>query len=181
MKQTTTEPELVALIKSQRKEGFDLLYANYADAFYNVILRSVKDAALSEDIMQEVFVKIWRNIDKYDPDRARLYTWMIRIVRNACVDHLRSPGHRQQQNVQEQADDVHHLAALKDREIDYGLMDVIARLEPKYRDVINTVFYHNYSHAEAAEVLGLPLGTLKSRVRMALLMLKSSLQPTLHE
>lgn len=171
----------MALIRDQRKEGFDMLYANYADALYGVILKSVQDTAQAEDLMQEVFIKIWRSIDKYDPARSRLYTWMIRIARNACIDHLRSPGNKNLRNTREKTEDIQHLPCLKDREIDYGLMDVIGRMEPKYRDVIHTIFYHNYSHAEAAEVLGLPLGTLKTRVRMALLMLRSSLQPLPYE
>ncbi len=181
MKQPISETDLVSLIQSQRKEGFDLLYSNYSSAFYTVILRSITDPAVAEDKLQEAFVKIWRNIDKYDPEKGRLYTWMIRIVRNVCVDHLRSPDHKQQQATQEKVDNILTIPALKDREVDYGLMSLIGRLEPKYKEVIDMVFYHNYSHAEAAEVLGLPLGTVKTRVRMALIMLKSSLTLTGHE
>ncbi|MBS1595254.1 MAG: sigma-70 family RNA polymerase sigma factor [Bacteroidetes bacterium] len=181
MKQNIPEQELIDLIKRQRKEGYDLLYNLYANAIYTVICRSVTDTAVAEDLLQEVFVKIWRNIDKYDSDKGRLYTWLVRLTRNVCIDHLRSCEHRNAQATRENTDDIREMADKKDREIDYGMMAVIARMEPKYREVIDMVFYHNYSHIEAAEVLGLPLGTLKSRVRMALIMLKSSLQLTGHE
>ncbi|MBS1685816.1 MAG: sigma-70 family RNA polymerase sigma factor [Bacteroidetes bacterium] len=176
MKQQITEQELITLVKSHSKEGFDLLYSSYAPAFYAVIFRTVKESALAEDLLQEVFVKIWRNIDKYDPGKSKLFTWMIRIAKNAAIDHMRTAAHKNLQATQDKVEDLEEMLKHKDREVDYGLLSVIERMEPKYKEAISTVFYDNYSHAEAADVLGLPLGTLKSRIRTALVMLRASLQ-----
>ena len=180
LKKVISEQELVTLIKSQTKEGFDILYENYSSSFYGVIVKTITDPVIAEDILQEVFVKIWRNIDKYDADKARLFTWMLRITRNSCIDYMRSPECRNQRGTLGIENETYDMP-VRTREVDYGLMSIVARMEPKYREVIDTVFYNSYSHSEAAELLGLPLGTLKSRARTALLILKSSLQLSAHE
>ena len=181
LKQLIPEEELITLMKAQSKEGFDVLYTNDSNAFYAIILRNIKDPLIAEDLLQEAFIKIWRNIEKYDPAKARLFTWMICIVRNSCIDYLRSPGHRAHQSVKDEPDDTNAVSQTRDREVDYGLLAVVDRMEPKYRDVIHTIFYHSYTHGEAAEALGIPLGTLKSRVKTALVMLKSSLLLSVYE
>src|SRR4249919_3932947 len=94
-----TENELVLLLKQRTQNSFNYLYDNYSGALYNVILSILQDKELSNDVLQEVFIKIWRQIDQYDPEKGRLFTWLVNISRNASIDTLRSKSyHLQQQN-----------------------------------------------------------------------------------
>ena len=78
------------LLKQRRESAFNYLYDNYSAALYSVIISIVPDRELSNDILQEVFVKIWRQIETYDVTKGRLFTWMLNIARNASIDALRS-------------------------------------------------------------------------------------------
>ena len=85
-----SEEEIVALLQRQDKQAFSYLYDNYAGALTNVIFRMVEDMALSEDILQEAFVKIWHNFNQYDQSKGRLFTWMLKLTRNAAINKTRS-------------------------------------------------------------------------------------------
>src|ERR1700760_506121 len=94
-----TENELVQLLKERTQTAFGYLYENYSGALYNIVLSIVQDKELANDVLQEVFIKIWRQIEQYDPQKGRLFTWMVNISRNASIDTLRSKGyHTQKQN-----------------------------------------------------------------------------------
>jgi len=170
------EEDIVDLIKSQTKEGFEKLYDNYSATFYGVICRTVADKSIAEDLLQEVFVKIWRNIDKYDTGKGKLYTWMLQITRNTCLDYLRSPQYKNKQHTGPNEKDVKNVPEMRTEEVDLGLKTLIKNLDPKYKEVIDTIFFDSYTHKEAAKQLGIPLGTLKTRARSALLILRTSLQ-----
>lgn len=176
MTSTITEEQLIKLIREESKEGFDKLYDNYSSTFYGVICRSVADKIVAEDLLQEVFVKIWKNINKYDSRKGRLYTWMLQITRNTCIDYVRSSEHKNNQRITSNEEDAHHLPAVKTEEMDLGLKELVRKLEPKHREVIDKIFFGCYTYDEAAKQLDIPLGTLKTRARNALLILRSSLQ-----
>ncbi len=83
------ETDLVLLLKQQDRTAFDYLYERYSGALYSVILNIVPDKETGNDILQEVFVKIWRQVEQYDPSKGRLFTWMLNIARNASIDFTR--------------------------------------------------------------------------------------------
>ena len=85
-----TEEELVALLKRKDAHAYSLLYDNYSAALFGVITRVVAAEEIAEDILQDVFVKIWKNIENYDASKGRLFTWMLNIARNAAIDYSRS-------------------------------------------------------------------------------------------
>ena len=85
-----TEAELIALLKSRQQPAFGYLYDNYSAALYAVVLAIVPDKEIANDVLQEAFIKIWRQIDSYDAAKGRLFTWMIHIARNASIDMVRS-------------------------------------------------------------------------------------------
>src|SRR3569833_137601 len=100
--QLSIAPEqLVSLLQLKNREAFSLLYDSYSEAIYGVICRMVTDKAAAEDLLQDVFVKIWRKIESYDAARGTLFTWMINIARNICIDYLRSKQYKQQMKVVE--------------------------------------------------------------------------------
>lgn len=93
-----TEDELVQLLKRQERAAIVHLYDHYAGALNGVIINIVQDPDFAQDILQEVFVKIWRQMENYDPEKGRVFTWMHHIARNTAIDAIRSKGWRQKQD-----------------------------------------------------------------------------------
>jgi RNA polymerase sigma-70 factor (ECF subfamily) len=87
---TYTEAELLQALQSHDEQAFSFLYDRYSKALFNIILQIIPQQELAEDVLQEVFVKIWQNIKSYDETKGRLYTWMLNIARNQSIDRTRS-------------------------------------------------------------------------------------------
>ena len=151
------------------------LYDNYAGALYGVVKQIVTDLEVGNDVLQEVFVSIWRKIDTYDPTKGRLFTWMLNIARNAAIDKTRSKGY--QQNLRQQPlvdDDIMH-AAVRPGIDDYGLKKVLFKLKDEQRMLIDLSYYQGFTHEQIAKALSIPLGTVKTRIRSALTQLRTLL------
>ena len=80
------------LLKTRSRDAFAELYDKYSGAFYSIICRMITNANVAEELLQDVFIKVWKNIDKYDPSKGSLFTWMLQISRNTCIDYLRTRG-----------------------------------------------------------------------------------------
>lgn len=151
------------------------IYEHYCDSIYGVLLSILKDPDLSNDAFQEVVFKIWNAASRYDASRGRLFTWMINIARNYAVDRLRS-RHLKNHGRNNRLDDCFHEVD-HSHQVNYnvdviGIRNLVLRLKPDLQTAIDLVYFKGYSHVEAAEFLGLPLGTLKTRVRTAMMTLK---------
>ena len=107
------EADLVLLLKQRSQEAFHYLYDNYSGALHTIVITVVKDTTYAADILQEVFIKIWKQIEQYDESKGRLFTWMANIARNASIDMLRSKGYRNEQKNQELPDNVYQLSDRK--------------------------------------------------------------------
>jgi RNA polymerase sigma-70 factor (ECF subfamily) len=171
-----TEEELISMLQGRDEQAFGYLYDNYSGALYGVILKMLGSEEGSRDLLQEVFVKIWRNIGSYDSAKGRLYTWMLNIARNAAIDILRSPGYTREKITTDLANDAHMeritpAAMLKTDHV--GLQKVVAGLKEEYRKIIDLAYFKGYTQEEIAEELNIPVGTVKTRSRSALLQLKS--------
>lgn len=168
------ESELVALLKGRSKDGMVRLYDSYSFALYGVINQVVKDKQVAEDVLQETFIKIWEKIDKYDTSKGRLYTWMLNIARNSSIDYLRSKHYKKQTKVQSIDNAVNKQGStiLKINEETIGLTELVEKLEPKYRELIDKIYFKGYTQQEVSDELEIPLGTVKTRIRNAVLQLK---------
>ena len=119
-------------------------------------------------MLQEVFVKIWKNIDTYNQSKGRLYTWMLNITRNTSIDKLRSKGYNNSQknlssdNFVNLLDDSNKLTHLIDS---IGLRDFVKKLKPKCIQLIDLLFFKGFTQQEASEELAIPLGTVKTQNR----------------
>jgi len=145
-----------------------MLYGSYSGALFGVILRILKDEAAAEDALQEVFVKIWKNAEGYKAEKARLFTWMVNIARNHAIDRLRSKKRLLQNETGEivrEGFDVGGSVPFMDG---IGLKKMVEELGAEQREVIEMLYYKGYTHVEAAEELNLPLGTVKSRLRLGI-------------
>ena len=173
--QLHTEAELVDLLGRGDKQVIARIYEMYAANLLGAIYNIVKDEAIAEDVLQESFVKIWKYSRQYDASKGRLFTWLINICRNTAIDKVRSKAYKQRSNIQKQGNLVSEAERIGQTGFNPDQMDVkdwVHKLPPEYVEVIDIVYFQGYTHIEAAENLGIPLGTLKSRVRKALMSLR---------
>lgn len=174
---TYPEPELIALLQQKNEAAFRYLYDNYAGALNGIILQIIPDQAMAGDVLQEVFVNIWRRMDSYDPAKGRLFTWMLNIARNAAIDMTRSKAYRNNQKNRELDNNVHTPAdaSLAVQVDSIGLSGVISQLREEHRILISLAYLRGYTHEEIAALQQIPLGTVKTRIRAALQQLRKIL------
>jgi RNA polymerase sigma-70 factor (ECF subfamily) len=169
--------QLVAVGQNQDREAFAELFEWYAPRVKAFLIRTGLTPGAAEDCMQDVMVTLWRKAHLYDPARATVATWVFTIARNRKIDiirKIRRPTPEElpwgPQAEPEQAD------ALALREDSRRLAEAVAQLPPKQRDLIERAFYGELSHGEIALETGLPLGTIKSRIRLAIDRLRHAME-----
>lgn len=172
--QKIEERSLVVLLQQRDRKAFEYLYDNYSGTLLGVITRIVRDTELSEDVLQEAFLKIWKKIHSYDPSKGRLFTWMVNICRNLSIDLLRSKEIKYKSQIQSGDTFVFETKGPVDRiPVEHiGIMDLLNKLVPEQKEVMHLIYYLGFTQADAAKELSIPLGTVKSRVRLALKQLR---------
>ena len=171
------EKDLIIALKARDDQAFSYLYDNYSAALYTVILQIVKTPEVANDILQDVFVNIWKKIESYDPIKGRLFTWMLNISRNASIDMLRSKSYQNSQKNQEITDNVYVNTQVTQTSTDsIGLSKFLGKLRPEQRVLIELAYFKGYTHDEIAQIESIPLGTVKTRIRNALLQLREYLR-----
>ena len=175
---TYNEQELVLSLKAKDQQSFGYLYDNYSGALYSIVLQVVPDRELANDVLQEVFVNIWRKIESYDPGKGRLFTWMLNVARNLAIDMVRSKAYQNSQKNQgmPEGDFFDKGGASTQLSVDnIGLKRVVDKLKAEHRVLIDLAYFKGYTHEEIAEIESLPLGTVKTRIRSALTQLRAHL------
>ena len=179
------DSELLALLRGQPAAGVAALYDRYGRLVFSMALRIVQDRGAAEEIAQDVFVRCWRNIDRYQVHQGSLATWLLVIAHHRAVDELRS---RRGKNVRREiSDGALVAAAVQDSGFDAALLrgeiqDALELLPPAQRDVIELIFWGGLTRREVAERLQLPLGTVHTRLRLGMEKLRATLaQPPLEE
>jgi len=176
-KTTYSEPELVALLQQRNEKAFGYLYDNYSGALYGIVHSIVADKEIANDVLQNVFVNIWRKIESYDATKGRLFTWMLNIARNAAIDELRSKGYRDSQKNQSLSENVDVAGAMTGPVInDVGLRKVLNKLKEELRVLVDMSYFQGFTHEEISKILNIPLGTVKTRIRSALIQLRTMIQ-----
>jgi RNA polymerase sigma factor (sigma-70 family) len=176
---TYNEHELISLLKQRNNEAYSYLYDHYSGALYSIILQVVQNAETASDVLQEVFLNVWRKIESYDSTKGRLYTWMLNIARNAAIDMIRSKAFQNTQKNMGLPDNVNddNFGQAVQQDIDnIGLKKVLQNLKPEQRWLIELAYFKGYTHEEIAEMEKIPLGTVKSRIRAALIHLRTFLK-----
>lgn len=174
-KLTYEEYELVAALRNKDDQAFNYLYEHYSGALYGVIKQIVADAELSNDVLQETFVNIWKRMDTYDASKGRLFTWMLNVARNAAIDKTRSKGYQQSMK-QIPLDGEVMQPSVRPGIDDYGLKKLILKLKDEQRLLIDLSFFQGFTHEQIATALHIPLGTVKTRIRSALTQLRALMQ-----
>lgn len=166
-----TESELTNSLKNRSEIGFQLLYTYYSPALFGVIIKIIPYKDIAEDVLQDAMVNIWDGIDSYNPAKGRLFTWMRNIIKNRAIDTLKSRQYRDR----ERTDDLDiNIEVLDDTKSDnlntdiIGLRQLTAKLGKEYFEVLDMVYFAGHTHVEAAEILGISLGTVKMRIKIAI-------------
>jgi RNA polymerase sigma-70 factor (ECF subfamily) len=168
---TICDDELVSALKCNSGEAMGVLYDNYSAFLYGLIYRIVQSEQIAEDLLQEVFVKIWQNIGSYDSRKSKLATWMGNIARNLAIDKIRSKEYKNALQNRDISDYVNILEEAPGSGFNpehIGVKDSLEKLEAEQKVLIDMVYFQGYTHAETAQKLGIPLGTVKTRIRSAI-------------
>jgi RNA polymerase sigma factor (sigma-70 family) len=165
----------VHALKNREKIAVEALYDMYSSSLYGVIARIITDTATAEDVLQETFVKIWHSFSSYSTEKGRLFTWMVNIARHLAIDKLRSKDFKNQNKNQELENNVTFID--EQRNTVYkpellGIKELVQTLQPEQKLILDLVYFKGYTHVEAADELGIPLGTIKTRLRMAIIQLR---------
>ena len=177
---TRVHAELIRKIAADKdRDAFQVLYSWYAPRVKSYLLRFKLNAEQAEDLAQEIMVTLWRKAVQYDPAKAAPSTWIFRIARNRFIDQT-----RKQKYPEVDADDhLQHLVAPEtadqpviDRQVAVNVKAALNTLNADQRQVIELSFFEEMSHSQIAEHLSLPLGTVKSRIRLAFKALRPELE-----
>ena len=174
---TPTEKKIINYLHSGDKRALNLLYENYSNSLYGVIVKITINEEIAQDALQETFIKIWKNAAKYDSSKAKLFTWLFRIARNTAIDKLRSFNNRYKKEVQIDTSNVYILPASNLNQDVLDIKEHVGKLEEKYQIVLDALFFQGMTQQEASDELDIPLGTIKSRLKIGLRELRKVYNP----
>ncbi len=172
------EEELVAALKKGDGNAMGMVYDRYSKAMFNIIYRIVENQEISEDVLQESFVKVWKNIGGYDSSRGSFFTWILNICRNSAIDKTRSKEFiavSKNQNLETVVNHYDFRSEFNPETL--GLKTITEKLKPEQKKVVDMVYFHGYSQVEVAEELDVPLSTVKTRLRTAIFELRKYCNP----
>jgi len=168
------EEQIIDLLRARDQKAAAMLYDHYAASLYGIILKIVRQEDLAQDVLQEAFIKAWKNGSSYNQAKGSLFTWLLNIARNTAIDKTRSEEFQNRSEIQELDQAVYNNVrfSVEQNPEQIGLKRQVEKLEQKYRQVIDLIYFHGYTQKEVTEHLNIPLGTVKSRLRIGLRELK---------
>ncbi|WP_216650052.1 sigma-70 family RNA polymerase sigma factor [Lewinella sp. W8] len=172
------QDRVLALLRQRRQEGMQELFTHYGGALLTIISKIIDQPEVAEEVLHDVLLKVWNNIDQYDASKSRFFTWMARISRNAAVDKVRSKGFRKKNKTDSLVPLVSNSVAHSETpSIDQiGVSGLLTKLDQKSRGIIELLYLREFTQSEVAKELDLPLGTVKTRARRAILQLRELLK-----
>lgn len=172
---TLADEELMELVQDGEVRAFEVIFDRHASAAFSLAYRMCGRPAMAEDIVQESFVSLWRSSAAYDAARGSVRTWVLSVVRNRAIDAFRRESAKATSDLDEQRVAAERLPApeLTDREVERRddarqVRDALKGLPADQRQVIELAFFGGFSHSQIAEMLKLPAGTVKGRMRLGL-------------
>lgn len=168
-------------LKGKDRTALDYLYHHYSGALYGVVYRVLQKEDIAEEVLQDIFLKIWNKIDQYDATKGKLFTWMLNIARNQAIDKTRSREISKSQKtraIENVVSRVEAQAPVEQRVEDIGVKALITGLPAEQQFVVEYLYFKGYSQSELAEAFNIPLGTVKTRLRLAMQSLRATLKDT---
>jgi RNA polymerase sigma-70 factor (ECF subfamily) len=179
---TRDQPDDAALLErivARDARSVSVLYDRHARLLFNLILRILRDRADAEDVLQEVFVAVWTRAESYNPTLGPPAAWLVRIARNRAIDRFRSNAARGR--LADGSRDLAPVASAAGPEDRHDVVRALAVLPPEQRELVEQAYFMGLTHSELATRFGLPLGTVKTRVRNGLRALRAHFQPMVVE
>jgi RNA polymerase sigma factor (sigma-70 family) len=176
---TLSEAELVRSLKDRDQQAFSHLYKKYSGALYSVNLNILGDETSAGEVLQEVFINSWRSIDVFDEHKCTLFTWLLNSSRHLALETLKSKSYAENRKSDELRESIQlhsnsKSAAVKMDEV--GLKKVFFRLKGEHRIFIDLFYFQGYTLDEISVIEEMPLSTVKSGIRMALIQLREYLK-----
>jgi RNA polymerase sigma-70 factor, ECF subfamily len=173
---TLADEELMTLVAQKRMDAFELFYERQAGAAYSLAHRIVGDPKLAEDVTQEAFLSVWRSESGYDSARGSVRTWTLGIVRNRAIDAIRRESSGRVPPIDIRGDELLATERAAEetesevirRDTAQHVRGVLAQLPAEQARVIELAYFGGFSQAEIAQMLAIPVGTVKGRTRLAL-------------
>ena len=173
--QLYNEQELVEALKSHKNEAYKYLYINYRGSLYNVVIQIIPDTETANDVLQEVFITVWKNIDKYDKEKGRLYTWLLNVTRNTAINKTRSKIYKsslKNDSISNYVNELDKKNVFHQNINHIGLRKEVSRLKDELKAVLELSYFNGFTQEEIAKMLNIPLGTVKTRLRNAVIELR---------
>lgn len=174
-----TDALLLSRIHNRDGEALLLLYRRYRLRVFALILRILKDRPLAEEVLQDVFQRLWDHPEKYDPAKGQLLSWLLTVARNISLDHKRKESRRAVHHVY--PDEANQLPPLPAADYSlapetiHSIRQVLETLPAEQKAVLELSYYEGLTHPELADHLGESLGTVKTRIRLGMQKLKQAL------
>jgi len=175
---------LVRQLLQRDMRAFEQLYDRYGRLVYGLVFRIVQQAGTAEEIVQDVFLQLWRNAARYDALRGPFLPWLLTMARNRALDNLRLKSERQRRR-EDQTEELPSICAVPqfEKELDQKrrasrIRELLTSLQPQQKRAIELAYFEGLTHTEIADTLQEPLGTVKSWIRNGLLRLREGLQAT---
>lgn len=165
------QDKLIEELQSGNEKAFERIYELYSQSTYGIIYSIIKDTSISEEVLQDVFIKIWNNASSYNPKKGRFFTWVLNIARNASIDKIRSKDFKNKK-LNLKSDNFVDILESKSNTIGkmdaIGLQKYIDILGPTCRKLIDLLFFKGFTQKETSEELEMPLGTVKTKNRVCI-------------
>ncbi len=160
--------DLIIAMQNGNEKAFSRLYTMYGEAIYGIINSIVLDENIAEELVQDVFIKVWNNASSYSVEKGRFFTWLLNIARNTAIDETRSKAFKNSRKNLSTSNFVDILSSsdsLNRKTNAIGIKKFVDALKPACIKIIDLLFFKGYTQAEASKELEIPLGTLKTRNR----------------
>ena len=172
---------MVGLLKSEDQSSFAYLYDNYSGALKGIIFKMLDDHELAEDVLQEAFIKIWNNITTYDNTKGTLFNWMLNIIRNQAIDTIRSKSFKKQSKILKAENSVNNTSNRGDANASAkfdapGIRKHVNLLKNDHKQIIDLAYFEGFTQDEISKQLLIPLETVKTRMRTAIMELRKLLK-----
>jgi RNA polymerase sigma factor (sigma-70 family) len=181
MNQEPLDTDLISRIANKDSTALEQLYTRYERPMYYFSYRILHDQMLAEEAVQELFLRIWNSAERYDHGQGKLSTWMFTLIRNIAIDLLRKKKKRNSEPLTEEkmaviADPSNHTESeVETKLVGEQVKAALEGLNYDQKQIMEWIYYQGLTHQEVAKVHSIPLGTVKSRVRLALRQLQKRL------
>jgi len=170
---------LISKLRAKDRSALEYLYDHYSSALYGVIFRILKKEEIAEEVLQDVFMKIWDRFESYDATKGKLFTWMVNIARNQAIDKTRSKEiskNSKTSTIEKSVHKIDNKDFVEQRIEEIGVKDILRNLTDDQKFVVEQLYFQGYSQSELAEEFNIPLGTVKTRLRLAMQHLRNTLK-----